>query len=112
MSLDISLYIDADTGGESPRRITLFDTNITHNVRPMWEKAGVYDALYESDGNLAEQYIPALAAGVADMATNPADYEALDSANGWGTYRDAFPWLHEVYRQFLANPKARIGVSR
>lgn len=40
MGLDISLV----------KKEYLVDMNITHNLVPMWKKAGIYDALYNSEG--------------------------------------------------------------
>ena len=37
MSLDVSLYINVDTGGDKMKRISLFDANITHNLSEMAE---------------------------------------------------------------------------
>lgn len=48
MSLDF--YI------EEIRPTAVYWRNITHNVVPMWKRAGVYDALYKSEGQLAILY--------------------------------------------------------
>ena len=112
MSLDIYLYIDVDAGSSEPTRITLLDRNITHNLGRMWQLAGVYDALYERDGQVAGDTWRTLMAGVEFMKTHPAECRALDSPNGWGTYKDALPWLEEVTEAFRKHPKATIGVSR
>lgn len=86
--------------------------NYTHNGMPMWRKAGVLDALYESDGHKAREYIPALEKGVADFKANYAEYQKLDSPNGWGLARYALPFLESVLEAFKANPDAIIRVSR
>jgi len=94
------------------RSVEVFDANFTHNVTPMWRKAGVYEALYESAGLTAGDVLPALRAGLADMLANPAEYMALDAPNKWGTYKDAMPWLAALVVAFEANPDGEIGVSR
>jgi hypothetical protein len=88
----------------------VFSTNITHNVIPMWREAGVYDALYMSEGKRAGDFIEALDNGVEDMSAHPDKYRAMDADNGWGTYEQALPWLKEVRRKFLEHPNAIIRV--
>jgi len=115
MSLD--LYLNTpDTcphcGGELRGGTELWWQNITHNVTPMWAKAGVYDALYESDGHRASEYIEALEAGVKDMREHFTDYEKLDSPNGWGLAKHALPWLERTLVAFKENPTATIRVSK
>lgn len=111
MSLDISLHVDVDTGGEEPFDVCLADMNITHNLTPMWGKAGVYEALYESEGTRAQQWLDVLRAGVADMEQKPAEYEALNALNGWGLYENALPWLRDWLAACEAHPLAIIHVS-
>ncbi len=62
----------------------LVDMNITHNLVPMWKKAGIYDALYNSEGMEAKEILPILIDGLADMIENKNEYESLNSPNGWG----------------------------
>lgn len=98
MSLDIWLSIDIDTGGKDLYQIELYWANITHNLVPMWDKAGVYDALYNSDYKQAREIVDQLKAGVIGMEEKPNEYIALNPSNEWGSYDDALPWL----RKFLA----------
>ena len=102
MSLDLTIYAVVEA--------EVFDTNITHNLSRMWDVVGVYDALYESEGKRPGDYIEVLRAGVADMEANPDKYEALNSPNGWGTYKHALPWLKEVLAAYEQYPDGRIGV--
>ena len=111
MSLD--LYLESDVCPHCGRGDgELFWQNYTHNVTPMWSKAGVYDALYMSHGHKAEEYIEALERGVADMEANLAEYEKLNPPNGWGSAVTALPWLRRVLDAFKANPGATIRVSK
>jgi hypothetical protein len=113
VSLDISLYVNCEDAGDGEQHtLTLFESNMTHNVSPMWREAGCFDALYESHGQVAGRYIEALNAAVASMSSDPARYRALDPKNGWGSYVTAFPWLQEVRNAFERYPKAKICVSR
>jgi len=115
MSLDISLETPMSCphcGGDLHGGTEVFTANITHNLGKMWRKAGVWDALYESDGRRASDYIEALRAGVADFEKNYAEYEKLNSPNGWGLAEHALPWLRRVLAAFEQNPEANIRVSR
>jgi hypothetical protein len=110
MSLDIYLNIEVDTGGDSPRTIEIFSRNITHNVAPMWRKAGVWRALYESEGMLAGDLVECLEKGVTDMAVHRDEYEMLNPANGWGDYQGALDFLTEFTAECRSNPKAIVHV--
>lgn len=104
MSLDIWLTATQPT--------EVFSANYTHNVSPMWRLAGVYEALYESDGKTAAEVLPALEQGFRRMAYDPASYEALNPKNKWGDYASALVWLAELMAEFRKNPDAVIGVSK
>jgi hypothetical protein len=104
VSLDIYL--------EQPGIVTVFDTNYTHNVTPMWRKAGCYDALYMSEGKSAAEVLPALRAALYAMQSDSDGYRALDAPNKWGTYETALPWLERLVAAFEENPNATIRVSK
>ena len=108
MSLDLTLEIDG--GGGHYHEV--WTRNITHDVWKMWEKAGVRDAFYESDGHIAEEYIEALGSGLRHFVEHYPEYEKLNSSNGWAMAENALPWLFNAYRAFAANPKARIRVYK
>jgi hypothetical protein len=114
MSLDIYLYADVDLGGEERDKVYLpgCDFNITHNVTPMWRKAGCYDALYMSDGDIVGKHLKALKAARDDMEENLTEYRKLNPANGWGNADDALGWLDTWYKYCLQYPKAKIRVSK
>lgn len=113
MSLDIWLWAEVDLGGpEGPHKITLADKNITHNLVGMWRCAGVYDALYQSEGKKAADILPALEVGVDFMLENETECRKYDASNGWGCYEHALPFLQEMVEACRNFPKARIGVSR
>jgi hypothetical protein len=112
LSLDIYLNIDVDTGGPELHEVNLYWRNITHNVSPMWIEAGVYDALYESNGKQAGEVLDALKAGYFDMITWPLTYQQLDPPNGWGDYEGALEFLRDFMVTCAKHPKAVIRVSR
>ena len=109
MSLDIGLYVEVDTGGTSLRAIHLYDANYTGNVYPMWEKAGVYEVLYESGGVEASAIIPILEDGIADMELQIDAYSALNPPNGWGNYEGALSFLHSLLAACKRDPRALIS---
>lgn len=112
MSIRISLSVDVDTGGEEPISMCLFDENYTHNVTPMWKKAGVYNALYNSDGLHADDILDKLSRGVQDMESKPDEYKLFNPENEWGDYEGALEFLSEFYEACQEHPKSIIGVSK
>ncbi len=110
MSLDIYLEMTLDTGNVD-YCVTLFDANITHNVAPMWIEAGVYDALYESDGKYAGDISEILINGLIDMKRYPEKYRAMNPANGWGNYEGALKFLDGIATACMHYPKALIRIS-
>ena len=102
MGLDINLV----------KKEYLVDMNITHNLTPMWKKAGIYDALYNSEGYEAQEILPILIDGLANMVANKEEYEKLNSPNGWGLYENAVPWLIKLIQGCKDYPDSVIEVSR
>lgn len=90
--------------------VNVFDANYTHNVTPMWREAGVYDALYNSEGKKASEIIPILERGLVKMRENPEVYEAMNPENGCGSYESAVPWLQSVLNACREKPDAVIVV--
>lgn len=111
MSLDYYLMAKADVGKPAPVELELFSRNITHNLGKMWREAGVYDALYNSDGDYAIQHIATLEGGLADMLLEPEKYKKLNPLNGWGDYEGAIEFLKEVLNRCREYPKAIIRIS-
>lgn len=111
MSLGFTLYVEVDLGGETPYCLEPFDANYTHNVVPMWEKAGVYEALYKSDGKQAKEIIPELEIGYEFMKNNPDLFIPLNPPNGWGDYETALEFLNNILDSCKKYPKTIIQVS-
>ncbi|MGH3795966.1 MAG: hypothetical protein ACRDSP_13875 [Pseudonocardiaceae bacterium] len=88
----------------------LTDRNMTSNVAPMWREAGA--DLAEFDGRAAAEVLPVLRTAIAAMEDDPAVYEAMNPANGWGDYDSCLEFLRELVKDFTAHPKATVVVSR
>lgn len=104
MSLDFNLMKRIPT--------CVFDANYTHNVTDMWRLAGVYDALYNSEGKLAGEILNELKAGLHIMVTSPDEFKKLNPDNGWGSYESAVPWLRKVIEACEENPDTVIEISK
>ena len=112
MSLDFYLTTpEVDLGADEPFVGRVFERNITHNVSSMWTKAGCHDELYDSEGKLAQDIIPALVKARDDMEQNPKEYKKLDPPNGWGDFEGAFRFLEAVLKACRKYPKAVIRIS-
>ncbi len=103
MSLDFSVQVVQPT--------EVFSKNITHNVAAMWRMAGVYDALYNSEGEPCRKIEAILRVGINDMLNRPNEYKALNPSNGWGNYEGALAYLQAVYLACKENPEGIIRVS-
>jgi len=102
-----------DAGCPSAKRI--YDSNITHNLNTMAEAAGIYKACWRPDEigiTKAKQLIPLLRDGLAKLEADPKKYEAYNSPNGWGLYRNFVPWVRSYLSACIDNPEADVEVSR
>jgi len=109
VSLDFYLqYIDEDTFETSE----IYSRNITHNLTGMWNKAGIYDSLYNSHRMRPKEIIGLLRSGLAHMEDNPAEYRLLEPENGWGSYENALEFLRDVIAICSRYPNATIGISK
>lgn len=107
MSLDVSLT--------ALRQTEVFDANITHNLGPMAEAAGIYHHLWRPEEigvHKAEQLIEPLARGLAFLKADPAKFQALNAPNGWGEYEHFVPFVEGYLQACRDNPDADVEVSR
>ena len=114
MGLDISLHAHIDSGALPPDdEVCLYSSGYTHNVAPMWRKAGIYKELYgHTKVEDARELGICLLEGIYDIERNPDNYKKLNPANGWGDYYSALEFLKDLYINCLKYPKAWIKVSR
>lgn len=110
----------------------VYETNITHNLTTMADKAGLYEALWrphrlsinydvpegehelewafeEANVTKAEDIIEIVKEGLNKLKANPSFYKKFNAQNGWGTYEQFVPWLEEYLENY---PEAVIEVSR
>lgn len=104
MSYDVSLTINT---GRNP--VEVCSINITSNVAPMWRHAGAN--LADMDGWPATRAAPVIAEAIARMEADPAAYEALNPANGWGDSDGCLTFLREIHAACLAHPRCALEVS-
>jgi hypothetical protein len=115
MSLDVYLYIEADTGGPEPRTFEIYSANVTHNLGKMAREAGVYRHLWHPEEvgvETAADLIAPLAGAIVTMKADPERFRALNSENGWGCFDGFVPWLEGLLQQCQENPKAKVRVCR
>jgi len=107
MSLDVYLTETLPT--------TVFDLNITHNLSPMADAAGIYKHLWrpeEVPATRAEQLIEPLTEGLRRLREDPDRFKEYNPSNGWGDYDG----LCGVVERYLAackkHPDAEVRASR
>jgi hypothetical protein len=107
MSLDVSLT--------ASRPVEIYEANITHNLKVMAEKAGLYYPLWRPEEigvYHAHHLIPFLKAGLILLKTDPDRYKEYNDAKGWGTYDQLISFVEKYLRACEMNSEAVIGVSR
>lgn len=112
MSLDIYIGLPVDTGSSEKQWFEAGSFNITHNVSRMWDKAGVYECLYNWHGRKAEELIEPLSNAIQDMLIKPREYETLNPKNGWGDFIGAKEFLRKVVDCCSEHPKCIIHISK
>ena len=113
MSLDV--YLDGNTCAHCGRSDETFWQNYTHNAGKMATEAGIYDCLWEPDLHsmwFAEDLIQPLRAGIAAMKDDPMRFMRLQPGTDWGSYDTFLPWCEKYLAACIANPTAKVRVSR
>jgi len=115
MSLDITLYVKVDTGGDQPHFVDLWEGNITHNLGKMADAAGIYYAMWRPEEigiEYAGDMIEHLEGGLDELKRQPEFYKEFDSPNGWGRYENFVPFIVKYLAACKEHPKAKIHVCR
>ena len=134
MSLDI--YLSDPTA--TYEAATLFESNITHNLNTMAEKAGLYDPLWrpyriiakaenvilhESDHEAEYEYeefsrvtsndiVDLVQKGLDKLKSDPEYFKKYNAPNGWGVYENLVEFTEEYLKALKEYPEAIIQVSR
>jgi len=140
MSLDVSLYREKIVSYNKGLTFVqenecVYDSNITHNLNTMAEKAGIYEALWRpyklnkewkdnffSDKEeyvfedtftvYAKDIIPKLEEGLKELKCKPEYFEEFNSPNGWGKYEHFVPFVEEYLNACKEYPEAIVITSR
>lgn len=139
MSLDVYLkrrrWISYDEGKTNTiDDETVYDSNITHNLGKMADKAGLYEALWrpyqlhpdykepnnydiemefeESHTMYAKDVIEPLEKGLKKLRDFPERYKKFDSSNGWGVYKNLVEFTEKYLEACKEYPEAIIITSR
>lgn len=105
MSLDVFLKM--------VEPVTVYSSNITHNLGPMADEAGVYKHLWRPEEvgiSRASQLIEPLTKAIELMKAEPDRFKRLDAPNRWGTYDDFVPWLERYLNACIEYPNADVSV--
>jgi hypothetical protein len=95
--------------------VELFSANITHNLGKMAEAAGIYYHLWRPEEigiTKAGELIAPLRSGLELMRSNPAQFEAHNAPNGWGTYKHFIPWIQNYLDACETWPDADVHADR
>jgi len=98
---------------EDPER--LYEANITHNLGPMAEAAGLYHVLWRPDEaglRFARDLVPDMEAGLAALLADPDRFRRYDAPNGWGVYEHFVPFVRDYLEACKRHPDAGVEVSR
>ena len=89
----------------------VFSANITHNLSPIANKAGLYDYLWHPEVTTASELIRPLAEGLLELVIDPDKYIALNPANGWGKYEDLVDFVTKYLGACVRYPDSKVNVS-
>jgi hypothetical protein len=94
---------------------SVYSANITHNLGTMAREAGIYMHLWRPDEigvKFAGELIGPLSAGLAELHARPEYFEAFNSPNGWGLYKNFVPFVSDYLDACQEHPDAEVSVSR
>ena len=141
MSLDVYLYRERMTSYDKEKTFVndlkcVYDSNITHNLGTLAQKANLYDALWRpyllhkefdpkwlDDNELecafegqyivyAKDIIPSIEEGLKDLKRKPEYFEQFNSPNGRGMYENFVPFVEKYLTACKEYPEAIVKVSR
>ena len=116
MSLDITLT--------QLQPVSVFDSNITHNLGKMAAQVKVswqgrtltlYDVLWRADEHgftQAHEIAEFLDVGFNELLSDPKLYQLHNPSNGWGNYDNLVNFVYQYRNACWDNPHAQINISR
>ena len=94
---------------------TVYSANITHNLGPMADAAGIYKALWRPEEigiTTAKELIGLLTVGLDKLKNDPTLFETFNAPNGWGLYEHFVPFVSEYLDACRQFPHARVNACR
>lgn len=109
MSLDIDLM--------RIERVSIWETNVTHNLGAMAKEAGIYELVWRPDEceiKYARQLIEPLEKAIAEMKAEPERFKKHNPKNEWGSmdYDGFLTWLEKYLEACEEYPDAEIESNR
>jgi hypothetical protein len=93
----------------------IYRDNITHNLNPMAEAAGIYNELWRPDEigiTKAKELIDPLREGLHRLKSNPELYKTYNPSNGWGSYEGLVRFVKGYLNACYEYPEATIEADR
>lgn len=91
-------------------RVEVFSDSTSPGFVPLWQEAGVYECLYDSDGRQAREISRSLAYGL-DRISADESLSALIPPGTGGGMKEAVRFLENVLRTCIVHPDARVEAS-
>jgi len=107
MSVDFYLF--------AVRKTSVYGGNLTHNLIPIAEEAGLYEAIWRPDEigiKHAEELIPILEKGLEKLRSQPDKFKKLNPENDYGSYDGFVNTVEEYLTACKENPDAEVAVWR
>ena len=107
MSLDVWLT------KRIPTRV--YESNITHNLIPMAQAAGIYRLLWRPDElgiTVAAELVASLTRGLQELKEDPDYFRQLNPESGWGNYEGLVRFVEEYLKACKQYPEAKVEVNR
>ena len=101
--------VESENSGE------VYSGNITHNLAPMAEAAGIYQHLWRPDEigvTHARQLVEPLTAGLAQLQSDPSKFKGFNAPNGWGKYENLVTLVADYLEACREHPDAEVNVWR
>lgn len=99
------------------RPVVVYESNITHNLNKMASEAGLYLPLWHPEELIpavskAEDLIPHLKNGLANLIENKAELLKYNNPNNWGTHDQLVKFVSLYLEACQNNPDGEIRVDR